>query len=114
MARLARVSQKTVSRVFNDEPTVGEETRQRVLAAAAQLGYRPNGAARALLTGRTSRIGVVSLGTAHFGPASLLVALERAARTTSCYRPRYLNIQRLTYLWTIRHSSARIVGNLIT
>jgi len=83
VARLARVSQKTVSRVFNNEPTVSEETRQRVLAAAAQLGYRPNGAARALLTGRTRRIGVVSLGTAHFGPASLLVALERAARTTS-------------------------------
>ena len=32
----------------------------------------------------------------------------------SCYRPRYLNIQRLNYLWTIRHSSARIAGNLIT
>ncbi len=31
-----------------------------------------------------------------------------------CYRPRYLNIQRLNYLWTIRHSSARIASNLIT
>jgi len=31
-----------------------------------------------------------------------------------CYRPRYLNIQRLNYLRTIRHSSARIAGNLIT
>ena len=31
-----------------------------------------------------------------------------------CYHPRYLNIQRLNYLWTIRHSSARIAGNLIT
>jgi len=31
-----------------------------------------------------------------------------------CYRPRYLNIQRLNYLWTIRHGSARIAGNLIT
>jgi DNA-binding LacI/PurR family transcriptional regulator len=48
--------------------------------AARQLGYRPNGAARALLTGRHHRIGVVSLGTAHFGPSSLLVALERTAR----------------------------------
>jgi DNA-binding LacI/PurR family transcriptional regulator len=80
VARLAGVSQKTVSRVFNNEPRVTEETRERVLAAAQRLGYRPNGAARALLTGRTYRIGVVSLGTAHFGPSSLLVALERAAR----------------------------------
>ena len=31
-----------------------------------------------------------------------------------CYRPRYLDIQRLNYLWTIRHSSARIAGNMIT
>jgi hypothetical protein len=31
-----------------------------------------------------------------------------------CYRLRYLNIRRLNYLWTIRHSSARITGNLIT
>jgi DNA-binding LacI/PurR family transcriptional regulator len=83
VARLAGVSQKTVSRVFNDEPSVTEDTRNRVLAAARQLGYRPNGAARALLTGRTYRIGVVSLGTALFGPSSLLVALERAARGTS-------------------------------
>jgi DNA-binding LacI/PurR family transcriptional regulator len=83
VARLAGVSQKTVSRVFNNEPRVTEETRVRVLAAARQLGYRPIGAARELLTGRTNRIGVVSVGTAHFGPSSLLVALERAARGTS-------------------------------
>jgi hypothetical protein len=35
-------------------------------------------------------------------------------RARSCHRPRYLNIQRLNYLWTIQHSSARIAGNLIT
>jgi hypothetical protein len=80
VARLAGVSQKTVSRVFNNEPNVTEDTRHRVLAAARRLGYRPNGAAHALLTGRTQRIGVVSHGTAHFGPSSLLVALERATR----------------------------------
>jgi DNA-binding LacI/PurR family transcriptional regulator len=85
VARLAGVSQKTVSRVFNDEPNVSEDTRNRVLTAARELGYRPNEAARALLTGRTYRIGVVSLGTAHFGPSSLLVALERAARGTSYF-----------------------------
>lgn len=83
VAVLAGVSQKTVSRVFNNEPNVTEDTRNRVLAAARELGYRPNGAARALLTGRTFRIGVVSLGTAYFGPSSLLVALERAARGSS-------------------------------
>ena len=82
VARLAGVSQKTVSRVFNDEPYVGEEARRRVMEAARQLGYRPNLAARALHSGRTHRIGVASLGSALFGPSTLLVALERAARQT--------------------------------
>ena len=82
VARVAGVSQKTVSRVFNDEPYVGEEVRRRVLEAARRLGYRPNPAARALHSGRTHRIGVASLGSAFFGPSTLLVALERAARET--------------------------------
>ena len=34
--------------------------------------------------------------------------------TQECYRLRYLNTQRLNYLWMIRHVSARIAGNLIT
>lgn len=82
VARLAGVSQKTVSRVFNGERYVTDEVRERVLAAARELGYRPNRAARALKLERNHRIGVVSLGTALFGPSSLLVALERAARNT--------------------------------
>jgi len=80
VANLAGVSQKTVSRVFNDEPYVSAEVRQRVLDAAAQLGWRPNNAARALTSGRTRTIGVVTLGTALYGPASLLMGVERAAR----------------------------------
>jgi DNA-binding LacI/PurR family transcriptional regulator len=44
------------------------------------LGYRLNNAARVLASGRTRSIGVVSLGTALYGPASLLMGIERAAR----------------------------------
>ena len=80
VARLAGVSQKTVSRVMNAEPHVTADVRQRVLQAARELGYRPNNVARALNSGRTHRIGVVSLGTALWGPSSLLIAIERAAR----------------------------------
>ncbi|MGW1024679.1 LacI family DNA-binding transcriptional regulator [Streptomyces sp. NPDC002577] len=80
VARLAGVSQKTVSRVFNDEPYVSAEVRRRVLEAAEQLGYRLNSAARALASGRTRSIGVVTLGTALYGPASLLMGVERAVR----------------------------------
>jgi DNA-binding LacI/PurR family transcriptional regulator len=82
VARLAGVSQKTVSRVINNERYVSSHIRERVLHAARDLGYRRNTAARALITGRFDRIGVVSLGTALYGPASLLVALERATRAT--------------------------------
>ncbi|WP_211234785.1 LacI family DNA-binding transcriptional regulator [Glycomyces arizonensis] len=80
VARLAGVSQKTVSRVVNNERYVSAEAREKVLRAARELGFRPNTAARALITGRFGRIGVVSLGTALYGPASLLVAFERATR----------------------------------
>jgi DNA-binding LacI/PurR family transcriptional regulator len=78
VARAAGVSQKTVSRVVNDEPHVSPEVRARVLRAIRELDYRPNNAARALLMGRYRRIGVVSLGTALHGPATLLAGLERA------------------------------------
>ncbi|MET9764351.1 LacI family DNA-binding transcriptional regulator [Streptomyces sp. NPDC006372] len=80
VARLAGVSQKTVSRVLNGERYVSDEVRRRVLAAAEELGYRLNSAARALASGRTRSIGVVALGTALYGPASLLIGIERAAR----------------------------------
>jgi DNA-binding LacI/PurR family transcriptional regulator len=78
----AGVSQKTVSRVMNGEPHVTEEVRLRVLRAARELGYRRNNAARTLTSGRTRRIGVVSLGTPLYGPASMLFELERTARGT--------------------------------
>jgi DNA-binding LacI/PurR family transcriptional regulator len=80
VARLAGVSQKTVSRVVNGEPHVSEDVRDRVLRAAEQLGYRPNSAARALLSGQTRRLGVVWYGSSLHGPAQGLVALEHAAR----------------------------------
>jgi DNA-binding LacI/PurR family transcriptional regulator len=80
VALAAGVSQKTVSRVFNGERYVSAEVRQRVLDAAEQLGYRMNSAARALASGRSRTIGVVTLGTALYGPASLLIRIERAAR----------------------------------
>jgi DNA-binding LacI/PurR family transcriptional regulator len=90
VARLAGVSQKTVSRVMNDEPYVSDDVRRRVLAAAEKLGYRSNNAARALASGRTRSIGVVTLGTALFGPASLLMGVERAVRDSG-YALRVVN-----------------------
>ena len=79
VARLAGVSHQTVSRVLNDHPNVRPQTRLRVQAAMTQLGYRPNTAARALVTGRSQVIGVVAQNTTLYGPASLLAAFEQSA-----------------------------------
>jgi DNA-binding LacI/PurR family transcriptional regulator len=81
VARAAGVSQKTVSRVVNNERYVRPDVRERVLEAARHLEYRPNSAARALIRGRSHRIGAVSLGTGLYGPASVLIALQRAAES---------------------------------
>jgi DNA-binding LacI/PurR family transcriptional regulator len=79
VAELAGVSHQTVSRVLHDSPRVRPETRRRVLEAMKQLDYRPNSAARALVTGRTRTLGVISFDTTLFGPASTVLGIERAA-----------------------------------
>jgi DNA-binding LacI/PurR family transcriptional regulator len=79
VAKLAGVSHQTVSRVLNGSPQVRPATRERVLVAMRELDYRPNSAARALVTGRSQTLGVVSFDTTLFGPASTLYAIERAA-----------------------------------
>lgn len=59
VAERAGVSIKTVSRVANKEPNVREETREKVAAAIAQLGYRPNKAARGLSSRRSYVVGLI-------------------------------------------------------
>ncbi|KAA2254513.1 LacI family transcriptional regulator [Solihabitans fulvus] len=59
VARRAQVSVATVSRSLSSPGLVRQETRERVLAAAAELGYQPNRAARGLITGRTGNLGIV-------------------------------------------------------
>jgi DNA-binding LacI/PurR family transcriptional regulator len=79
VGRLAGVSHQTVSRVINGSQSVRPETRDRVLEAMRTLGYRPNTVARALVTGRSHSLGVVSFDTTLYGPASTLLGIERAA-----------------------------------
>ncbi len=79
VAKRAGVSHQTVSRVLNDHPNVSPQTRAGVMAAIRDLGYRPNAAARTLVTGRTNVLGVISFDTTLYGPASMLYGIERAA-----------------------------------
>jgi DNA-binding LacI/PurR family transcriptional regulator len=85
VAAAAGVSHQTVSRVINGSDSVRPETRERVLAAMRALGYRPNSVARALVTGRSQTLGVVSFDTTLYGPASTLFGIERAAHTSGYF-----------------------------
>ena len=80
VARLAGVSYQTVSRVLNNSESIRPSTKQRVIEVIEQVGYRPNQAARALVTSRSRTIGVLTSQTAHYGPTTSLHAIEEAAR----------------------------------
>ncbi|MDX3533575.1 LacI family DNA-binding transcriptional regulator [Streptomyces sp. MB09-01] len=85
VAKLAGVSHQTVSRVLNGAPHVRPGTRERVLAAIRELDYRPNSAARALVTRRSQTLGVVSFESTLYGPASMLHGIEQAARSAGYF-----------------------------
>jgi LacI family transcriptional regulator len=55
----------TVSKVLRDHPDISAETRERVLKRMKEVNYRPNLAARALVTGRTCAIGLVVPDLVH-------------------------------------------------
>jgi len=80
VAQAAGVSAQTVSRVLSDHPNVQESTRRRVLAAVEELGYRRNNTARALVTGQSNTIGVLTLATNNYSRSSLALGVELGAR----------------------------------
>ncbi len=81
VARVAGVSLKSVSRVINDEVGASPDTRERVLAAAAKLGYRRNDAAHALRRsdGRSASVGLVLEDVSNPFAAVLNRSVERVA-----------------------------------
>jgi DNA-binding LacI/PurR family transcriptional regulator len=80
VARLAGVSHQTVSRVINGQTNLRPATRQRVEEAIRQLGYRPNSAARALVTRRSGTIGVIGTKGGFWGPSTVHRTIQAAAR----------------------------------
>ncbi|PWQ93349.1 LacI family DNA-binding transcriptional regulator [Leucothrix pacifica] len=78
VAKLANVSQSAVSRTFTPGASVSGKTRERVLAAAKELGYRPNVLARSLISGRSRIIGlVIAYLENHFYP----IVIEKLSRS---------------------------------
>lgn len=80
VAAHAGVSRQTVSRVLNEHPDVAPETRERVLSAVHELGYRMNNVARAFGTKRSRTIGVLASDALLYGPSRSIAALEASAR----------------------------------
>ena len=79
VARIAGVSGQTVSRVANGARYVDAATRERVLSAMREVGYRPNRAARALRSGRFQSIGVIAFELSSVGTTHTLDAIAAAA-----------------------------------
>lgn len=79
VARVAGVSQKTVSRVVNGSAHVREDVRIKVMSAIEELGFRVNAAARALASQRSGAVGIITPATTLYGPSAQLLGLEQAA-----------------------------------
>src|SRR2546423_1468445 len=68
------------SAVLTAGPRLGAETDDRVMADDEAVGYRPNAMAGGLVSRRSKVLGVVTFDTVLFGPASMMLGIERAAR----------------------------------
>lgn len=75
VARLAQVSHQTVSRVINNSPNVAEETRLKVMAAIRSLNYRPNRAARSLITGHSQTLQVIDFDAYYVTPLPPIISV---------------------------------------
>src|SRR6202050_1042121 len=80
VAAAAGVSYQTVSRVINGHPSVRGSTREVVLAAIEELGFRPNRAARVLRGGLARTVTVLTPNTTLYGYQAALQGIEEAAR----------------------------------
>lgn len=80
VSKLAGVSLATVSRVMNNNARVSDNTKQKVLDAMEQLGYRPNSIAQSLASSRSNSVGVLvsELHGAFFG--QMMAGIESELR----------------------------------
>lgn len=81
VAREARVSLKTASRVLNESPNVSKVKKKKVLAVMARLGYRPNELARSLMTRRSSAIGIIVANLSNPFVINVIKEVQEFARS---------------------------------
>jgi LacI family transcriptional regulator len=83
VAKLAKVSVATVSRILNDLPGYSEETKATVVKAIEQLGYTPNALARGLVNRKTRTLGMLLPSVSSKFASELLRGIENAAHAAS-------------------------------
>jgi LacI family transcriptional regulator len=79
IARIAKVSHTTVSRALNDKSRIRNETKEKILSIAKELGYRPNFIARSLVMRRTRTLGLVITNIANPFYTELAQGIEKTA-----------------------------------
>ena len=103
LARLAGVSQATVSRVLTNNPKVNPETRARVLQVLKDANYIPNALARAMKTGRTDTIGVFMTRVTSPFHAELLDEIGRVLSSVGQHM----------ILWNIEHDPEDTIAGVL-
>jgi LacI family transcriptional regulator len=96
VADYSGVSYQTVSRVVNNHANVSEKTRRRVLKSIEELNYRPNRAARSLVTNRSDTIAIISFGTTFYGPGQMVSNIMQHAKNNG-FRVSPSSLQQLGY-----------------
>lgn len=109
IAKKVSVAKSTVSRVLNNHPHVSDKTKEKVMAAIAELDYSPNQVARDLSRGKTMKIGVVIPHTRHPYFTQLINGLLDAAKE-SHYQlvmmpSNYDHELEISYLEQLRHAA---------
>ncbi len=99
VAKVAGVSHQTVSRVLNEHPSVRPTTRARVIEAIAQVGYRPNLAARALVTG--GRLTTLTYQPASRAARSMPYSVDTGRTNRRTSRRRSLRCTRISARWGV-------------
>lgn len=85
IAKACGVSRGTVDRALNNKPRISNETKEKILRVAKEMGYRPDLLARSLVKGRTMSIGVVVFDIKNRFFAQLLNSIEAEARKKSYF-----------------------------
>lgn len=114
IAELCGISRGTVDRALNGRPGIKEETRQKIIRVASEIGYVPDQLAASLSTGKTNTIGIVVFDLAHTFFSELVSEIISSLRMFGFSA--YVSVSRKDLheeISLIRHLAAQRIEGLI-